>query len=91
MDDTLAAKGRDQDHRFFPLTIRRSTWEPKGAFGSLMLCLTASPPLTVFSVITYLTPGSTSNKTPSKTSSTTDRLLCHAQGRLWRSPELPHR
>ena len=37
-----------------------------------MLCLTGSPPLTVFSVTTYLTPASTSNKTPSKTSSTTD-------------------
>ena len=37
-----------------------------------MLCLTASPPLTVLSVITYLTPASTSNRTPSKTSSTTD-------------------
>ena len=38
-----------------------------------MLCLTGSPPLTVLSVITYLTPASTSNITPSKTSSTTDR------------------
>ena len=38
-----------------------------------MLRLTASPPLTVFSVITYLTPASTSNNTPSKTSSITDR------------------
>ena len=38
-----------------------------------MLCFTASPPLTVLSVITYLTPASTSNKTLSKTSSTTDR------------------
>ena len=38
-----------------------------------MLCLTASPPLTVLSVMTYLTPASTSNSTPSKTSSTTDR------------------
>ncbi len=37
-----------------------------------MLCFTASPPLTVFSVITYLTPASASNRTPSKTSSTTD-------------------
>ena len=37
-----------------------------------MLCLTGSPPLTVLSVITYLTPVSASNSTPSKTSSTTD-------------------
>ena len=37
-----------------------------------MLCLTASPPLTVLSVITYRTPASASNSTPSKTSSTTD-------------------
>jgi hypothetical protein len=33
-----------------------------------MLCFTASPPLTVFSLITYRKPGSGSNKTPSKTS-----------------------
>ena len=38
-----------------------------------MLCLTGSPPLTVLSVITYLASGSGSNKTPSKTSSTTAR------------------
>ena len=50
----------------------RSTCQLSGALGCVMLCLTASPPLTVLSVITYLTPASTSNKTPSKTSSTTD-------------------
>jgi hypothetical protein len=72
MDDTFSAKDRDQDHRFFPFTIRRSTWEPKGAAVCVMLCLTASPPPTVFSVITYRTPVSTSNKTPSITSSKTD-------------------
>ncbi len=38
-----------------------------------MLCLTGSPPLTVLSVIKYLTPASTSNKTSSRTSSMTAR------------------
>ncbi len=55
MDGTFAANGRDQDHRFFPLTIRRSTWEPKGALDCAMLCFPASQPLTVFSVITHRT------------------------------------
>ena len=73
MDGTLAAKGRDQDHRFFPLTIRRSTWEPKGALDCVMFCIIASPPLTVLSVTMDLTPASASNKTPSITSSMTDR------------------
>src|SRR5271166_6039617 len=44
-----------------------------------MLCFTASPPLTVLSVITYLTPTSASKRTTPKTSSTTDlnpRLQC---------------
>ena len=34
MDDTLTAKGRDQDHRFFPLTIRRSTWREMSGCGA---------------------------------------------------------
>ena len=38
-----------------------------------MLRLTAFPPLTVFSVIVYLIPASALNRTPSITSSTTDR------------------
>ncbi len=37
-----------------------------------MLCFTASPPLTVLSLMTYLTPASTSNRIPSMTSSITD-------------------
>jgi hypothetical protein len=38
-----------------------------------MFCLTTSPPRRLLSVITYLTPASTSKKTPSKTSSITYR------------------
>ena len=60
-----------------------------------MLCLTGSPPLTVLSVITYLTPASTSNRTPSKTSSTTDLKPPGSRPTLQGDPgdllELPHR
>jgi hypothetical protein len=93
MDDTLTAKGRDQDHGFFPLTIRRNTWEPKGALVCIMLCFTASPPLTVVSVTMYLSPASISNRTPPKPPQRpieAPRLSCHAQGRSWRPPAPPH-
>ena len=75
--DFLLIRGSpgDQDHRFFPLAIRRFSQELSGALVCDMLCLTGSPPRTTFSVITYRTPGSGSNKTPSKTSSTTDLKL----------------
>ena len=52
---------------------RRIKCARSGALACAMLCFTASPPLTVRSVMTYRIPGSGSNRTPSKTSSTTDR------------------
>ena len=58
--------------KVFSLANRLITCQLNGALDCVMVCLTASPPLTVLSVITYLTPVSTSNSTPSKTSSTTD-------------------
>ena len=45
---------------------RRSKWQLSGALACVMLCLTASPPLTVLSVMTYRIPGSGSKRTPSK-------------------------
>ena len=44
-----------------------------GALICFIFCLTACPRLIVPSVITYLAPASTSNKTSSTTSSTTER------------------
>ena len=63
----------DSDHDGIPTLDAAAKCALNGALVCSMLCFTASPPLTVFSVITYLIPASTSNKTPSKTSSTTDR------------------
>ena len=101
---SISSKARDQRERLSLLMvdlaqaivhscgspILRSTCQLSGALGCVMLCLTASPPLTVLSVITYLTPASASNKTPSKTSSTTDLeapwLPSHAPRRSGRSP-----
>ena len=51
--------------------------------------LTGSPPLTVFSVTTYLTPASTSNKTPPRPPqrpTSTHGLPCHAPKQSGRSP-----
>ena len=62
----------DSDHDGIPTLDAAADCALSGALDCPILCLTASPPLTVLSVTTYLTPASTSNKTPSKNLSITD-------------------